>query len=554
MVAETQTESPWYLLQQAVQDTIAGKVDNQVLSSVLEATAQGIDAMASDFTAAADELEPQTRKKVQPMVEAARRIFEQVEGAQLSVQDYLEQGDRELLLQAADTLGRSRFQLDSLFRDLQNAVRALRGPTEIANLNAMLWAYEFYRQDPRKDRALRELAEAERKAMEVALHEIGQGTQTPAIAELRRALEAHNVCAGRLNAAMDSLRGAEVGRAMEAIRDSFFKLKELIPAASLSQRSSGATAAPHVDLVLALTDELAGGKIQDAPLQRALSTVTASIQKSKAYFSQLSSDASASKALNEEIGKAKRALDLQEEATREYSTYFAGRDLSVLARAKEKLTRSARSLWEAYQAITVLADREGKIACVGCGAYNPEQRNRCEKCGMVLTRAMSQKTAADTSTFQLVDGQAEGISLEPAAPEGPILTENLVRLYAAVEAIAADEISDEEYLGEVGWFEDVLLKNVEYEDQSVELEALTGAEREAAERKLKRKEKIDVLFKEGFEDLIEGLAQLQQFTESRSRSDLENGVRRCNSGAKKMLQVQDTDVLPSPPAQEKDAD
>ncbi|CAN0456658.1 unnamed protein product, partial [Phaeothamnion confervicola] len=105
------------------------------------------------------------------------------------------------------------------------------------------------------------------------------------------------------------------------------------------------------------------------------------------------------------------------------------------------------------------------------------------------------------------------------------LTPNFVRLYTAVNGAADGTLSDEAFLAEVAWFEDLLNKNSEFDVAEPDLESMSDEEKANAEQTLKAIQDTEEMFRSGYENLQDALKLFRDFVESRETGDLEDGVK-----------------------------
>ena len=530
---ETQTQSTGYIILDTIRDVLTDKADHATLANVSRESLKALDDTEANFSEAVERMAPIVKETCASLIESAHGFFEQIRIALGWVESFLTSSDKDALSTAANVIGRCNFQLDLLFVHLRNTAWSIQGPTEIPNLNAIIWANDFYQKDPTQIATLKELARGENRSAPAAIAELRQGPQTPEVEALRAAFEAHEDCALELLAALEANNKEDVAKEVDAMKITFSRIKDLVPAASVSQRTSGPTSSPQVNAVLSFTEDVIQNRVQDIVLMNALEVLYKDFLAAKIEFKQLTSRPADSVLLTEELQRVNEAYELQELAFRDYNNFFAERRLHVLQRGRDRMKEAADTLFECYKRLQEIAEREGKTLCIRCSHYNPAQRSHCEKCGMVLPAGARDVPSA---TFEAQEG--EGI--RPSQPtEGPVLTSNMVRIYRAVDKIADEQITDDEFLAEIAWFEGVLAKNADYTKNEPDLDSMSESERAFHEAVKKRMEEIDYLFQEALDEFDAAIERFRLYPETRDRVDLEEGVKLCDAAARKMVTVRD---------------
>jgi hypothetical protein len=253
-------------------------------------------------------------------------------------------------------------------------------------------------------------------------------------------------------------------------------------------------------------------------------------------FRQAGSD---SVLLREAIEEALEALEFQQEALADFDDFFEMRRQPMLRIAREKLLESTLEVQKALEHLGEVADREGKVACLRCGHYNPPGRSNCEKCSAPLPNLGH---ASQTSTFEAAEGP-------PASSENddePIMTSHLVRLYKAVDAVFAGQIDAAAFAAEIQHYQNIINNHSEYEIEEPIWENLDEEQRALAEESYKGLEEAQNVFAQGVSEMCQALDCFRSYLESEAREDLEEGVRMMNEGAKKVAAVRDVSKRANP--------
>lgn len=530
MATETQTETG-HLLVFTIKAVLEKRAPKEQLAQVLESSRKGLDEQVNDFQTTVQGMAPEMREKVGTLIQGAEEVFGFLETALQEVADYLDNGDENLLYNAGAVVRRGTEQLNFIFDEMRNFVLAVSGPTSIPNLNLMIRAQEvFLPEKDAKGERLKEFCHAERMMALQSLDSLEKSEQTPELAALKDVWDSHLRCMNRMFAAIEKGDKAAVNKEMENAKISFTRLNERIPAAVLSQRVDGPTPSEQVNLALSLSKDVGAQVLGDGPLVEVLAGIHKGSEELSLGLDQLLEAGVESVMLREAMDRALQALDYQQEALQEFAEFFTSRVDVTLRSARRKLEESSIQLAAALDNLSELSEREGKVACMRCGHFNPGGRNNCEKCNMPLPN-LGQSSA---STFEHTE---EGVGEPAIDPQQPVLTGNLVRLYTAVNQIFDGSIDGDKFLAEVDWFQGVIDKNSEYDIDEPDWDELTEEERAQEEEGFKAMQEAQELFNTGVTEMNEALERMRGYLESEAREDLEEGLRMMDAGARKVAAV-----------------
>lgn len=531
MATNAATQPEGHLLVNTIKAVLEGRATNADLQQILDASRKGLSEQISDFHSTIDELRPETRDGAVGLVEAADETFGFMEAALGEIETFLKSGDENLLYSAGSVVRRGADQLNIIFNELRNYVLAGEGPSPFANLNLLIRALDVFtpEMDAKAER-LQEFVNIERLRAISALDQLETAEKTPENEGLNDAWDQHLRCMNRLHAAAEKADRAAAETEMKNAEVTFARLAERVPSASMAQRLKGPTPSEQVNLVLSLAEDVANQRVTDMPLVEALQGIHVDVGQTRTELdSLLEAGAVESVLLREEMERALSAIETQQEALAEFAEFFSNRLTEVLRAAAEKLKESAISLGASLDKMGELADRENKVVCIRCGHYNPKGRNNCEKCSAPLP----QLSAEGTSTFE------GGETLPQAqAEEGPVLSPNLIRIYNAVNAVAEGKIEKDAFKSEIEWFQAQIEANSEYEIEEPDWDAMNDDDKAAAEEGFEAMQKVQEAFAQGVGEMNEALECFRRYLDTDDRSDLEDGVRIMDSGARKIAAVQ----------------
>jgi hypothetical protein len=237
--------------------------------------------------------------------------------------------------------------------------------------------------------------------------------------------------------------------------------------------------------------------------------------------------------IQEEAQKVREALDLEAEAIDEFDRFFEVREGLMLGDACNALVDAMKRLDDAQKAFQEIADREGKILCLRCSHYNERDRRTCDKCGAMLLQA------AETGVMSTMVVSEEQTSA-PSGDENIPVGENVQRIFLAVNQVAENEISLEQFEAEVEWMDGVVehyASTVGARPQ-VKTDTLPAGQREQYEELSALSEQADAEFREAVEYFRDGLNRYRQFLGDQVKDYLVEGTRSIWEANKKLYYVQ----------------
>ena len=161
--------------------------------------------------------------------------------------------------------------------------------------------------------------------------------------------------------------------------------------------------------------------------------------------------------------------------------------------------------------------------CFKCGTENKRHNKFCVKCNFKFPPLqMEEESTMDIRVDEGGIKQTEHV-----------LTENVVKLNNAVEKAKDGEISMEEYMETIFWFEDLLRKGREEQAKIVVPDDMDQETMEAFEQ-------FRETFELGMGDMEDGIKRLQVFAETNDHNLLDTGMEMILRGGDRLYQVQMT--------------
>lgn len=336
----------------------------------------------------------------------------------------------------------------------------------------------------------------------------------PHTAVLKLAYERHKAALDKvshdLTQALD-----EVASTGEAIRDALDQVNQ-------AAMTAGPSRLPRTNVLLNHLDAHEKQETTNETLQAALKSFEEDLAEERQEVDHLSGMPSSAK-ITRLLAVTRGAYQLHDGAIALVREVVAGAPRH--AEARQELLDAAETLADCREEFEAL-DAEGKVLCVRCSAPNPPGQRSCSKCHAQLPAAGLGGTASTLTVGE--DGVAE--------TDGEMeVTENIVKLFTAVNQVAEGKLSADEFGQVLGWLDGVLA-----EVELPPLPTFPGRERLAEEH---RQQLADVELQceaareelsEGYQDFREALARMGCYLEDRDKDHLTVGVQAVRDAVVKI--------------------
>jgi hypothetical protein len=527
MATETQPQD--HILVRTIDSVLNGAADFNTLDRVVKESQVSFQEFVAGFQDTMSELPEETRNGCDDLLEGSEDLFRQFEAGLASALEGARTKDREALMSASNLFERVTKQINAVQLELRNRCLVIMGPTNIPNLNQILKYYDHYKAGKDENGLLLELIEGEIFTSQNSLEALEKGKSTEAIEYMKKAYKSHADCMKLIGTAIVAKDNAALEEHIEACHKTFEEILARIGPAAASLRLEGPTQSADVNMILSVAEDVRMGALPAQALADPLNLYRNDAIGVKEQLAKMATQPANSVLVTEEIDRALEAMDLQDEAFEDYDLFFEHRDVILLQRANQRLQRAVEALYLGYEQLQLIADREGKALCIKCSHYNPQSRNRCEKCGAPI---VSMSRDQSTSTFETAEGQ-------PQATEAsePVLTPNMIRLYKAVDGVYEGTVTKEEFLAEIAWFEKLLASNQEYDVDEPDVSKMNAEERAEAEAAIKMLNEVEDAFNLAHEELSGACAMFRRYLDTEDKGDLEEGVKLADLGARKLAAV-----------------
>lgn len=337
----------------------------------------------------------------------------------------------------------------------------------------------------------------------------------PHTAPLKLAYERHKAALDKVSQDL-SQELDEVASTGEAIRDALDQVNQ-------AAMTAGPSRLPRTNILLNHLDAHEQNQETSETLQAALKSFEQDLAEEREEVDRLSGMPSSAK-ITRLLAVTRGAYQLHDGAIALVKEVAGG--ASRHAEARQELLDAAETLADCREEFEAL-DAEGKVLCVRCSAPNPPGQRSCSKCHAQLPAAGLGGTASTLTVGEDGVAEADGGEME--------VTENIVKLFTAVNQVAEGKLSPDEFGQVLAWLDGLLAE--------VELPALPGfpgRERLAEEH---RQQLADVELQceaareelsEGYQDFREALARMGCYLEDRDKDHLTVGVQAVRDAVVKI--------------------
>jgi len=510
---------------------MAGNGSSQDLKKALEAALEGMTSTWNDFKHKIDASGPDHLATYNQEIEEINQAFEQFKSALEEVALYFIDNKTSHLDEGRTKIKYSTYRMIRALNAYQSKELAV-GPTDIPYVNFLIKAADALKTGKIDlNLFLGMVKEAGRNA-ELAMEAAKKEEPSKEINYIIEAYQEHIKVYQAIGekAGNKDYEGLKVELDNLALAAS--KLKDAFQKINLKMLTSLPTPSPYVNLMINVTRSLINNEVPEEVFVKTLQSFKTSLQNMFHEFELYSRVPTNSLLVAEEIEKAHHAFELFDQAVKNFDQFLEFRNVGLLENAIKTLEEAGNLLHQSFTSFQEIAEREGKIPCVKCQHYNPIELKRCEKCGASLMRMAE----ATTSTFSFSEESQEvGVTVGEM-----VMTENLQKLFDAVNAVSEGNISLEEYLEVLDWLDQLTLNEYENTQRIPELELknLPEEEKKAAEKIKEHLGEIKQNMLSGMEEFRTGLNTLRMYANNPEEQNyLTTGVREVWQAAAKIYQA-----------------
>lgn len=532
--AGPQQGEPRNPLLDAIMSVVNDGQNASIIRPVLERANKELANLRVEVSETVEGLQPRIREACTAQIQQVNQAFTLYEGGLTTISSHFADGQTYTLVRGGEIVRRASFQLNDGLFNLRNQALVAMGPTDIPDYNFIHQLYEKVKSgEIERDGNFFHAVDRARRLAQVAMGQVARQPASPERELVRNAYQQNVGACDLLLQFVKEGRPELLEKGIEDFRQSLVAIRDLIPQMQMRLRTAGPTSSPMANFVLSLAVELASGAIPDQVLRDALGQLKANFEDLKRQFEGMARGHIDSVLVQEEAERMREALALEEEAIDTFYRFFEIREGLLLGQASNALIEAIKQLDTAQKAFMEIADREGKTLCVRCSHYNERDRRTCEKCGAKLLQP------AETGVMSTLEFSEQLSEAQGASDEIPV-GENIERIFMAVNQVAENEISLEQFASELAWMEGV----VEHYAASVGTRPLTKTDsvavdqREHYEHISALNQEADAKFEQAVAYFREGLSRYRTFLEDQDKNHLLEGTRSVWEANKRLHEVQ----------------
>ena len=379
--------------------------------------------------------------------------------------------------------------------------------------------------------ALAGIVDMTKKAIEELL--AAEGEQPPQRDGLVRAYQEQIESLELVEEAVDAGKKEKLNTVFEQLLRTSNQVREAIGSLNLALMSDGPCRMTRTNVLLSAAETFRTGGIGPDAFAESVEAFETQLREERDAVAEMTVAQINSEAIKRELEGVTEAYEMHEDALALFSEILEGEvDGKEFDNAKKLLIEASEKLSDHKEALIEIGENEGKVSCVRCGAKNEPGSKVCSKCGAQLPQQTNQ--SASTLSLQENDGAAVfGGELE--------ITTNLERLFVAINNIAEDKISDEEFNEVLVWMDGLVSDAQSTMPDVPDLTPPAQFGEEAA----KNFEMVAEDLHEQRAKMMQGMAELQSalgtlhsYFETRENETLIRGVQEVRNGALKMQQAE----------------
>jgi len=536
---ETRQETGHKLLDICL-DVLEGRKGKGELKEELDIARQELDQMQQDFDISVAEQPQNIQQACQREIDYIHDNFSVYHEAFDAIETFFRTGDKFDIVRGAEKVRGASAALNTGFLDYRNRALIAIGPTDIPILNLVLDTYNKMSEASQDDKSayidkLLTVISREHLAAQRVVADFKRapaGSLLPEEELLKTAYDEHQESCALIRESLMNFNQENLDKGIEGYKNATMRIKDLIPAANLKRLTQMPTTSPQANLVINIGKTLLGENSREEMFLEALKNLEDSFNDTKMQFEAIKRSPTDSVLVKEEMENAAKAISAYENALNDFYRFVEVRETMLLVQASMKLEEAVKMLNQSGEAFMSIAEREGKVPCIRCSHFNPPERKTCEKCGAVLPVPAESQPAR---TFEM--GEQDEVEQHK---EEIVLTENIHRLFDAVNKVSEGQISVEEFQEVVTWMEDLVIehKTAYGPLPAVNIDSMKPDLKDPAKQVKEMIEEANEVFKEGADDLLTGIGFFKQYIQNGDKNNLVAGVQIVWQGVGKLQMVQ----------------
>ncbi|MGE0493632.1 MAG: hypothetical protein AB7S38_30770 [Vulcanimicrobiota bacterium] len=428
---------------------------------------------------------------------------------------------RSLIVRAAHS--------SKLAMDLHQQAEFQEGPTEIPVLNLILRLRAAYLEQAVGRAEVTRAIDNLMQTSQTAIAELEKSARrTPPMVTLIEAYQRQNECLANYKAKLDQAAPLEE----EALIASCHQVRQAMAGLNRAIMIEGPCRMERTNVFLNIASNYHQGKLPDEVFLDAIEGFYQELEAEQGRVERLASLPNDNELVQEQVELVRDAYEAHAQALEWFEEYVEGNSERYEA-ARERLVVASETLSDCKASLEQIADEAGKLTCVFCSATNDPTARICSRCGAQLPTP----AGGDRSTvnYQEADGEAS------FGQDDFEMTENLVRLFEAVNAVAEGTMEDPDFEEILAWLDGLMLEArrglpdvpdllTNQDLKEADREQLAGLEEELTQKRGQIREAID--------EFRDSLNLMAVFLDDHDKEHLMTGVVGIKEATQKMQRAE----------------
>ncbi len=516
------------------QGVLDGEVEPEELADLLDEMYEGLEKAREDFIQEVEKQSEEYQQKMQVETDLVLASFDDYRDAMDKIYSYFRTNNPNDISEGMDMIIQAtNAMLDTLTVYESKSLQI--GPTSFPILNMLILLCDGFKRGDIPEDEFRFMIYNARQFFQKLIDEAKNYEGDKA----RGAIETLMAGYEKFIEGLDKMDEGALAKndlllddALEIIKESQEIIKSGYDKFSDEMFLDGPTESPYTNILISTIQGVREGVFPKDLLSENLQKYQEHMDNLRVEIEGIASMPIEDPEIAEELPRTLQAFDISDEACDLIRQYLQDGNAAHLEVAVKKLIESTKMLKESKEKYDEISEREGKIACVKCGALNDPSNKVCSKCGAKLPQIVGETVS---STFAVGEGGEIG-----AGDVDFVMTENLKKLIEDSAKVKDGLITFEEYEKTLNWMQNLLEQGLRQAEKApvINLDSIPEDKRAEAEEQKKMAEETIELLKEGIYEFMDAISELRLFLEDEDIEHLRSGLQKAFEASVKLYQVQ----------------
>ncbi len=531
-IADKSNEKPENFLYEACLEVIEGTAGVDELQNAHEIAASELKETRSDFNFTLSGQNRKVQHACRKIVAQINETFDEYEHLIETSGSYFHTFDKSILENSLEKILNLSEKLDRHFFEFRDTALAAMGPTELPGLNLIINIADRIRNnETMKDDPLFHI-QRESEIMESLLADMEQTGQNEEIGARKEATMHFLDAMDALTEYLESGEAAALDIALQELSIAAEMFNSLPGVVNRDELAKSPTQSPLANMIINSVPGLISGEINHDFFGNILQRLWDELDLLRFRYNAISRTPPESSRVEEESEILEDIITAFEEVLNDFFDTLENWKPNRFPELTEKLEAIVDELHQSMKSFQNISETEGKTPCVKCGHYNSPGIRFCEKCNFKLPVIAGEKQRR----LDMKEGEAAGSNEQ----SGPVMTENVMKLFESADMAVEGKIPPEEFSDVVSWMETLLSQAYKAAGPvpPIDLEKLNGKEKDNAGNIDKLLKEASDIYQRGLEDFEVGLSFFRQFADGGSGESIRTGKQMIMQGMDKLQKVQ----------------